>query len=136
MIGERPFCAVHRAVRTVVLAAPRMSWRVLMRDLSWLFRGRRAWIIVLDVLITPALHARFDSNACWNPDGNTESIRVAAANPDERASPEALAKLGAAGCVSVSMAFEGTRPVTSIGTSVEVRAVPRDDRRALLELLG
>ena len=47
-----------------------------------------------------------------------------------------LGRLEAAGYVTVAKAFEGKRPVTSIGITLEGRAAFRDYRRALLALLG
>lgn len=65
-----------------------MSWRVFRRDVGRLFHQRKAWIIVLGVLITPALYAWFNINAFWDPYGNTGSIRVAVVNLDEGATSE------------------------------------------------
>ena len=47
-----------------------------------------------------------------------------------------LAKLEAAGYVTVAKAFEGRRPSTSIAITLEGSAAFRDYRAALLELLG
>ena len=53
------------------------------RDVGRLLRVRKAWIIVIGVLVTPALYAWFNINAFWDPYANTGNIRVAVVNLDE-----------------------------------------------------
>ncbi len=60
----------------------KQSWQIFRRDIGRLFRVRKAWIIVLGVLITPALYAWFNISAFWDPYSNTSNIRVAVANLD------------------------------------------------------
>ena len=66
----------------------RQSWRVFRRDVGRLLRVRKAWIIVIGVLVTPALYAWFNINAFWDPYANTGNIRVAVVNLDEGGSSE------------------------------------------------
>ncbi|MEB2538174.1 hypothetical protein [Micrococcus luteus] len=66
----------------------RKSWQVFARDVGRLARVRKAWIIVIGVLITPALYAWFNISAFWDPYSNTENISVAVANFDEGASSD------------------------------------------------
>ena len=62
-----------------------MSWRVFSRDVGRLARQRKAWIIVVGILVTPALYAWFNINAFWDPYSNTSNITVAVVNLDEGA---------------------------------------------------
>ncbi len=66
----------------------RKSWQVFARDVGRIARVRKAWIIVIGVLITPALYAWFNISAFWDPYSNTENISVAVANLDEGASSD------------------------------------------------
>ena len=66
----------------------RKSWQVFRRDVTRLFRVRKAWIIVVGVLVTPALYAWFNVNAFWDPYANTANIRVAVVDLDEGADSE------------------------------------------------
>ncbi|ODT41815.1 MAG: hypothetical protein ABS62_04960 [Microbacterium sp. SCN 70-200] len=50
-----------------------------------LARQRKAWIIVVGILVTPALYAWFNINAFWDPYSNTSNITVAVVNLDEGA---------------------------------------------------
>ena len=64
------------------------SWQVFARDVGRLARVRKAWIIVIGVLITPALYAWFNISAFWDPYSNTENVSVAVANLDEGATSD------------------------------------------------
>lgn len=66
----------------------RRTWQVFARDVGRIARVRKAWIIVIGVLITPSLYAWFNISAFWDPYSNTENISVAVANLDEGASSD------------------------------------------------
>lgn len=71
----------------------RNSWRIFTRDVGRLFHQRKAWVIVVGVLITPALYAWFNINAFWDPYANTENIGVAVVNLDEGSTSELTGSL-------------------------------------------
>lgn len=64
------------------------SLRVSRRDAKRLLRVRKAWVIVIGVLITPALYAWFNITAFWDPYSNTANIHVAVVNLDEGTTSE------------------------------------------------
>ncbi len=53
-----------------------------------LARTRKAWVIIVGVLVTPALYAWFNINAFWDPYASTGDIRVAVVNLDRGADSE------------------------------------------------
>lgn len=66
----------------------RQSWQIFKRDVTRLARQRKAWIIVVGILVTPALYAWFNINAFWDPYANTANINIAVANLDSGASAD------------------------------------------------
>lgn len=110
-----------------MLAGVRMSWRVFTRDVTRLFRVRKAWIIVIGVLITPALYAWFNINAFWDPYANTESIRVAVANLDEGASSELTGALNVGDQVSAQLEENDQLGWVFMGEEEAAEAVRRGD---------
>ncbi|MDN5756969.1 MAG: YhgE/Pip domain-containing protein, partial [Tomitella sp.] len=71
----------------------REAWRVFTRDVMRLVRVRKAWIILLGIVITPSLYAWFNIAAFWDPYTNTQNIDVAVVNLDEGASSVLAGKL-------------------------------------------
>lgn len=71
----------------------KQSWRIFQRDVKRLLRVKKAWVIVIGVLITPALYAWFNINAFWDPYSSTANIRVAVANLDRGAESELTGKV-------------------------------------------
>lgn len=67
----------------------RNAWRVFSRDVRRLGRVRKAWIILIGLMITPSLYAWLNIAAFWDPYGKTQSIDVAVVNLDDGASTEA-----------------------------------------------
>lgn len=63
-------------------------WKVFSRDVTRLFRVRKAWVVIVGVIFTPALYAWLNISAFWDPYSNTGSIEVAVVNLDEGASSE------------------------------------------------
>ncbi len=53
-----------------------------------MFRVRKAWIVIIGVIVTPALYAWLNINAFWDPYSNTGNIEVAVVNLDEGASSD------------------------------------------------
>ncbi|HCJ50075.1 MAG TPA: hypothetical protein DHW40_12230 [Microbacterium sp.] len=105
----------------------RMSWRIFRRDVTRLIRVRKAWIIVIGVLITPALYAWFNINAFWDPYANTESIRVAVANLDEGASSELTGALNVGDQVSAQLEENDQLGWVFMGEEEAAEAVRRGD---------
>ncbi|MGO1315961.1 MAG: YhgE/Pip family protein [Cellulomonadaceae bacterium] len=58
------------------------TWRVFTRDARRLLGVRKAWIIVIGVIVTPALYAWFNIVGFWDPYGSTSNIDVAVVNLD------------------------------------------------------
>lgn len=71
----------------------KQSWQVFKRDVNRLIRVRKAWVIVIGVLVTPALYAWFNINAFWEPYANTANIKVAVANLDSGANSDLTGKV-------------------------------------------
>ncbi len=71
----------------------KQSWHVFQRDVTRLLRVRKAWVIIIGVLITPALYAWFNVNAFWDPYTNTQHINVAVANLDTGAQSDLTGKV-------------------------------------------
>ena len=66
----------------------KQSLQLLKRDLLRIWAVRKAWVVVIGVLITPALYAWFNIAAFWDPYGNTSQLQVAVANLDQGATSE------------------------------------------------
>ncbi|WP_010539593.1 YhgE/Pip domain-containing protein [Dietzia alimentaria] len=58
-------------------------FRVFSRDARRLALVRKAWIVILGVMITPSLYAWVNIVAFWDPYSQTENISVAIVNQDE-----------------------------------------------------
>ena len=110
----------------------RMSWRVFRRDVGRLLRQRKAWIIVLGVLITPALYAWFNINAFWDPYGNTGNIRVAVVNLDEGATSELTGQLDVGAQVVDQLKSDDQLGWTFMGEDDAQRAVRSGDAYAAI----
>ncbi len=67
----------------------RNACRVFWRDGKRLAHVRKAWIILIGVIIIPSLYAWLNIVAFWDPYSNTETINVAIVNQDEGATSEA-----------------------------------------------
>ncbi|MGR4010793.1 YhgE/Pip family protein [Leucobacter sp. 1207-22] len=71
----------------------KQSWSVFTRDVKRILRTRKAWVIVVGVLVTPALYAWFNINAFWDPYENTSNITVAVVNLDKGAENDLTGKV-------------------------------------------
>ena len=61
----------------------RYAWQIFTRDIARLGRTKKAWIILIGVVITPALYSWVNIAAFWDPYGATENIKVAVVNEDK-----------------------------------------------------
>ncbi|ORI15417.1 YhgE/Pip domain-containing protein [Rhodococcus sp. 1168] len=61
----------------------RNVFRVLSRDVKRLALVRKAWIVILGVMITPSLYAWVNISAFWDPFSETANVSVAVVNQDE-----------------------------------------------------
>ncbi|WEG08182.1 YhgE/Pip family protein [Microbacterium horticulturae] len=109
-----------------------MSWRVFRRDVGRLFHQRKAWIIVLGVLLTPALYAWFNITAFWDPYGNTADIRVAVVNLDEGATSELTGSLDVGAQVVDQLKNNHRLGWTFLGQDEAQRAVKSGDAYAAI----
>lgn len=64
------------------------AWRVFRRDVGRLARVRKAWIILIGMMITPSLYAWLNIAGFWDPYSRTQNIDIAVANLDRGASSE------------------------------------------------
>lgn len=67
----------------------RNSWRVFTRDAKRLAHVRKAWIIIIGIIITPSLYAWLNIVAFWDPYSSTDNINVAIVNQDAGATSDA-----------------------------------------------
>lgn len=61
----------------------RNVFRVFSRDVRRLALVRKAWIVILGVMITPSLYAWVNIAAFWDPFSETANVSVAVVNQDE-----------------------------------------------------
>lgn len=67
----------------------RNVFRVFSRDVRRLALVRKAWIVILGVMITPSLYAWVNIEAFWDPYSRTENVNVVVVNLDEGGSSTA-----------------------------------------------
>ncbi|KAA0918328.1 YhgE/Pip domain-containing protein [Dietzia sp. ANT_WB102] len=71
----------------------RTVFSVFARDVRRLALVRKAWIVILGVMITPSLYAWVNITAFWDPYSRTENISVAVVNLDEGGSSTATGEV-------------------------------------------
>lgn len=96
---------------------------VLKRDLGRLGRQRRAWVILLGLVLTPSLYAWFNINAFWDPYGSTGQIQVAVVNLDAGTTSEETGELHVGDDVVEQLAQNDQLGWTFMGESEAMRSV-------------
>ncbi|MDD7505432.1 MAG: YhgE/Pip domain-containing protein [Actinomycetaceae bacterium] len=70
------------------LARVIQSWQIFVRDLKRLCMSKRAWIVLVGILVIPALYSWINVRAFWDPYGETGNIEVGIVNEDLGATSE------------------------------------------------
>ncbi|WP_461639132.1 YhgE/Pip domain-containing protein, partial [Leucobacter sp. BZR 635] len=110
----------------------RQSWQIFTRDVKRLARQRKAWIIVVGILVTPALYAWFNINAFWDPYANTQNVKIAVANLDRGGESELTGKVNIGDQVVEQLAENDQLGWQFMSESEAQRAVKRGDAYAAI----